>query len=269
MTIKLNRGRAAVAVLAAVAASPAGAAIAITAPSYSQDFNGLGNVDATEYSALPTGWEIYETDTNADGNYTADDGSMNAGDTYAYGPATGAAVADRALGSLRSGSLGPLFGVFFSNGLGSAITQLEIAYTGEMWRLGATGGTDQLDFQYSLNATDGDLDSGTWTDFNMLHFVTPDATGSAGARNGNAAGFRAGRSGTLALNIAAGQTFAFRWMDSDPSGADDGLAVDDFSLRAVTATAPVPEPTTWAMVIAGFGLVGGTLRSRRGRLAIA
>ena len=29
------------------------------------------------------------------------------------------------------------------------------------------------------------------------------------------------------------------------------------------ATAPVPEPASWAMMIAGFGLVGGALRSRR------
>jgi hypothetical protein len=31
----------------------------------------------------------------------------------------------------------------------------------------------------------------------------------------------------------------------------------------------VPEPTTWAMMICGFGMIGGALRSRRRRLAIA
>jgi hypothetical protein len=35
------------------------------------------------------------------------------------------------------------------------------------------------------------------------------------------------------------------------------------------ATAAVPEPATWAMMLAGFGLVGGTLRSRRNTLAFA
>lgn len=29
------------------------------------------------------------------------------------------------------------------------------------------------------------------------------------------------------------------------------------------AAAPVPEPATWAMMVAGFGLIGGALRSRR------
>jgi hypothetical protein len=31
----------------------------------------------------------------------------------------------------------------------------------------------------------------------------------------------------------------------------------------------VPEPATWAMMLAGFGLVGATLRGRRGVLAAA
>ncbi len=31
------------------------------------------------------------------------------------------------------------------------------------------------------------------------------------------------------------------------------------------AGSPVPEPATWAMMIAGFGLVGGALRATRGR----
>lgn len=36
-----------------------------------------------------------------------------------------------------------------------------------------------------------------------------------------------------------------------------------------TITAPVPEPATWAMMIAGFGLVGGAMRYRRGSAKIA
>ena len=33
--------------------------------------------------------------------------------------------------------------------------------------------------------------------------------------------------------------------------------------RAITATTAVPEPTTWAMIIGGFGFVGGAMRRRR------
>ena len=35
------------------------------------------------------------------------------------------------------------------------------------------------------------------------------------------------------------------------------------------ATAPVPEPATWAMMIAGFGLMGATMRRRRTSVSFA
>lgn len=52
---------------------------------------------------------------------------------------------------------------------------------------------------------------------------------------------------------------------------------DGFKIRALTVDTilppppppAVPEPATWAMMIAGFGLVGGALRRRSGRFAIA
>ena len=47
-------------------------------------------------------------------------------------------------------------------------------------------------------------------------------------------------------------------------GARNGY--EDFALanyRAVLVTTGVPEPTTWTMLIVGFGMVGGTLRRRR------
>jgi hypothetical protein len=34
-------------------------------------------------------------------------------------------------------------------------------------------------------------------------------------------------------------------------------------------SAPVPEPSSWAMMLAGFGLVGGMIRRRRGAAALA
>lgn len=46
-------------------------------------------------------------------------------------------------------------------------------------------------------------------------------------------------------------------------GADESWAIDNFSLAATN----VPEPATWGMLIAGFGLVGATLRRRRAAIA--
>ncbi|MCS6986737.1 MAG: PEPxxWA-CTERM sorting domain-containing protein [Sphingomonadaceae bacterium] len=42
-----------------------------------------------------------------------------------------------------------------------------------------------------------------------------------------------------------------------------------YGLRGPRTPAPIPEPATWAMLIAGFGVVGVTARRRRGSTAIA
>src|SRR5205823_8450224 len=63
-----------------------------------------------------------------------------------------------------------------------------------------------------------------------LNFVTPD-TVTVGAKNGNAAAERTAISATISsLSIPNGASFFIHWIDFNASGADDGLAVDDFSI---------------------------------------
>jgi predicted extracellular nuclease len=93
-----------------------------------------------------------------------------------------------------------------------------------------------MNFEYSTNATD--LVTGTWTGVAALNFVTPD-TATTGAKNGNAAADRTALSSTiLSLSIPNGATFWIRWNDTDATGADDGLAVDDFSLTPQNVVQP-------------------------------
>jgi hypothetical protein len=114
---------------------------------------------------------------------------------------------------LQSGSLAPTIGACFTNNTGGTITSLAIAYTGEQWRLGASGrGADRLDFQLSTTATS--LTTGTWIDYDSLDFSSPVASGTVGALNGNAAANRASLSFMIAgLNIVNGQSFFIRWLD--------------------------------------------------------
>jgi len=60
------------------------------------------------------------------------------------------------------------------------------------------------------------------------------------------------------------------WRLEDDSGAYEWVSMD---ARHVTvsapATAPVPEPANWAMMVGGFGLIGGALRTRRRNLGFA
>lgn len=130
-------------------------------------------------------------------------------------------------------------GASFTNTTGNPITSLTVSYTGEQWRLGTAGRVDRLDFQYSLDASS--LTDGTWTDVNTLDFVAPVTSGTVGAIDGNVAANRTAITSTLTgLNIAPGETFWFRWQDLNASGADDSLAIDDFSLS-------VPAPPTFTV----------------------
>lgn len=215
-----------------LAASPALAAgtISLTAldMAYTENFDTLATTGETN-TALPLGWDLSESGGGARDNeaYAAGTGSSNTGDTYSFGAA---AIAERAFGGLQSGTLIPIIGASFTNNTGSPITALDVSYVGEQWRLGtADRGPDRLDFQYSLDATN--LTTGTWTDANALDFSSPITSGTVGLRDGNAVANRTAMAAIVAgLTVADGATFWIRWIDFNASGADDGLAVDDFSL---------------------------------------
>ena len=145
----------AVALLTLAAWSPlttaqGGGPISLTAldTPYAQDFDTLALAGTS--SVVPTGWLFSESGTNANATYTAGTGSGNAGDTYSFGAA---GSPERAFGGLQSGSLVPTVGALFTNNTGETITSLEIAYTGEHWRLGTADRVDQINFEYSLDAT--------------------------------------------------------------------------------------------------------------------
>lgn len=254
-----------VAAMAAFVGGTAQAAFILTTPVYFQNFDTLANTGTS--SVLPGGFEIAEAGGNANNTYTAGTGSSNAGNTYSFG-ATGSI--DRALGGLRSGNLIPTFGIQFTNMLGRTITALNISFVGEQYRLGAVGrGPDRLSFEFSTTATN--LLGTGFTPLTALDFSSPTTTGQVGALDGNAAANQRLISGTIAgLELLQGQSIFLRFADFDVNLADDGLGIDNFRAEAVTLGA-VPEPSTWMMLIAGFGFIGAALRGRKikGNLALA
>jgi len=207
---------------------------------YTENFDSLSNVAGSTTNTIAiNGWELTETGggTRDNEQYAVDTGGSGTGDTYSYGAA---AATDRALGGLQSGTLIPVIGAAFVNNTTATITALDVAYTGEQWRIGNTAAArdDRLDFQYSLNATG--LTTGTWTDADSLDFTNLVKTAaSVGALNGNDPANRASVIATISgLSIANGATFWIRWNDFNASGADDGLSVDGFSLTPQSVVLP-------------------------------
>ena len=64
----------------------------------------------------------------------------------------------------------------------------------------------------------------------------------------------------IRFGFTAGSSGALRPFLSVDGGDNVGPLIDNFSL---SATGGVPEPATWGLMIAGFGLAGGALRRRR------
>ena len=236
---------------------------------YTQNFDTLSNTagSTTNNLTIP-GWFLTESGGGARDNeqYAVDTGGSTTGDMYSYGAA---GSTERALGQLRSGTLIPLFGACFTNNTGASIGALSIAYNGEEWRLGTAGRTDQMNFEYSTNATD--LVTGTYSNVAALNFVTPD-TATTGAKNGNAAADRTAISSSVPnLTIPNGATFWIRWNDVDATGADDGLAIDDFSLTPMGVSAAGVKVAGRVFSLAGTGVRGAriTMTDMSGRVRVA
>jgi hypothetical protein len=249
-TIEVMPALAAVCVFALMSLSADAAFIPLGRTNYFQNFDSL--VSQGKSKSLPSGWVI----SSQDGYVYADNGSSKSGDVYSYGN-TGSG--NRALGILNSGNSDVnMFGAAFQNTGSGAINSLHISFTGEEWRLGATGrGQETLEFQYSLNAKS--LTSGTWLNAPALNFSTPNLTG-VGAHDGTQAANQTQLAATLSfLNIPVGGTFWVRWQDEPlpGGGPQDGQAIDNFSLSAV------PEVSTWFAALAATGFLGVVLWKKR------
>lgn len=217
------------------------AQISITAngTAFTQDFNSLASTGTAAITTLPLGWTFIETGTGANTTYTADNGSTASGNTYSYGTAV---ATDRAFGTLLSGSVTSTIGASFTNNTGVTVGTIDISFIGEQWRIGALGRQDRLEFQYSTNATS--LTTGTYIAVAGLNFIAPISIGTVGPLDGNLAANRTAVTASITgLNIPAGATFWIKWNDPNVTGADDGLAIDDFSITTTAAPADVTPPT--------------------------
>ncbi|MFS0737261.1 PEPxxWA-CTERM sorting domain-containing protein [Sphingomonas sp. 1P06PA] len=104
---------------------------------------------------------------------------------------------------------------------------------------------------YSLSASATLIDD-TPTGVGITGFLLPSGQTSSVSLTGP---FGTSYSASGQLSLTAGDVVGF-YIDKQFSYYNDSTAVN-FSLTAV------PEPATWALMIGGFGAVGGTMRRRR------
>jgi endonuclease/exonuclease/phosphatase family metal-dependent hydrolase len=232
-----------------LSAMPVSAQILMGGGTYSQDFNSLaasGTVSWTNNFTLP-GWYASKGATTAP-TYIAGAGTGSAGSIYSFGTNGVNAAPERALGSVAASGIDYAYGIRFTNDTASAQTNITVSYAGEQWRSANGSGavTNTLAFSYQIAdvaLTNADaVNSQTWTAFNALNFNSPIVNVGGGmALDGNAASNRQVFSGIVLTGavVQPGQEIFLRWRDTDDSGSDAGIALDDLtvSFQAVSASA--------------------------------
>lgn len=266
------------AVLTVVAAHVATAQITYNGGTYSENFNLIFSTDGTgtapigsglgthfTITTLPT-WQVTRIAGTTTGNFAlfADWGGSAASPTarlYSYGlPAS----TERALGALGSGGSIFGFGTWFVNNSAETYTKVTFTFEREIWRTQSSPIDQSLAFSYGL-ASSG-IGTGNFITNNLMTAFAP--------LNATAPAFYASLytgtnwftdpgtnmvvvSATIYdLNWAPGDSLFIRWNDSNDTGNDAGIAIDNLSMIA-----SVPEPSSSLTLLWG----GATLALLRRR----
>ncbi|HEV8605723.1 MAG TPA: autotransporter-associated beta strand repeat-containing protein [Tepidisphaeraceae bacterium] len=153
---------------------------------------------------------------------------------------------DRALGTVATTASVPAIGFQLVNNTGGALNQFTLSYTGEQWRRGdSPAGANSLPFSFSTTQGATIL-NGTFTPVPELTFVAPDSSATTLVPlDGNAPENRTALTFTVGGFLwKPGETMTFRWNDTNETGADDWLAVDDLSFSA-TVFGELPRTLSW------------------------
>jgi hypothetical protein len=222
--------------------------------SYSQNFDTLASVGTivpapTSGPAVPwvdntniAGWYAAQAITTLT-NLSIGNGSSTIGQLYSFGDPS---ATERALGSLSSGTPGAFaYGVLFQNTSGVPLVIDSLSFTGEQWRNGGSGTAHKLEFSYQTSSTAITSPNPTsllpagWTAFASGNFTGPIATGSSAILDGNAAANKLAIAATPSIVVPAGHYAFLRWYDSNDTGSDHGLALDDLTVSWSAAANPL------------------------------
>ena len=120
---------------------------------------------------------------------------------------------------------------------------------------------------FQLNAGSGYQDKALSFAFNAGSYYVVNFARADGASFGSNLGTHYAYEGAASL-ISYGPLTVVEGFEGTPINNSNPLMIYT-RLTTVDATAAVPEPATWAMMIGGFGLVGASMRYRRRKVAVS
>jgi hypothetical protein len=231
-------------------------------------------------SATPTLGSWYQTNVGGGGSVGITTTYSQDGDGAAYFATTsGDSKSDLQLNFAAPVALSSLNSVSFdlfidpstttTNGVFSPVLRFNVAKNGafagslvfEYFYQGQTGAPEGQWLSQSST-----LDSGIWWATNAA--LGPTFADANGGQKTLASWLAANGDGIFVTGVQLG--VGSGW-NGNFAGAVDNVrfSFGDASAAYNFAVAAVPEPATWAMMIGGFGFIGGALRSRRRAVAFA
>jgi len=220
---------------------------------YTQDFDTLatsGTENEWDNLAWPLpAWSAF-AGASAVTSYRASTGTSTVGALYSFGT-----DADRAIGSLASGGNQYIYGVAFTNATGQAVTNLNVSFTAEQWRVGANAAAHTLTFEYCVTNSLLSLTEGAWRRVKTLCFESPMVTNETQAAGACYAPARL--SAAIPRPVAAGEVALLRWRDPFESYGH-GFGVDDLAVTWAAGAMPDAIPVGLAGVSEDFDEMGGS-----------
>ncbi|MBS1643904.1 MAG: T9SS type A sorting domain-containing protein [Bacteroidetes bacterium] len=183
------------------------------------DFNSYNPSSSSNLNAtIPSGWTAASSGTAAyRGQGT---GTANSGGYWAYGSS-----GDFSVGALRSGTVGDItYSVAFLNNSGTTIGSLQFSWDYKQFRFANTSGWDC---------------SGTGALASNATLDAKDFSGSSTGTNGTPVTTTVSPFTLTGLSIANSATFGISWTTTDDAGADNGVSIDNFKVRANNNPLPI------------------------------
>ena len=264
----------------ALAATAAPVSIGGAGATYVQNFDTLattGTANAWANGTTLAGWNLFVQPApgTAVTAYSSGDGTSNTGSFYSFG-STGSG--ERAMGGL--GSAGTYFGspatpvnsaagwiaLQITNNSGQNLDGFSLSFDGEQWRNGGNTTAQTMVLQYGFGSSFTSV--GNWVQpGGLFDWTSTVNTATAASVDGNVAGKVSGRGGAVSTTWNAGDSLWVRWVETNDTGNDHGLAIDNLSFTAGQALpAAVPLPMTFPLLGAGLAVMGWV--GRRWRLSV-
>lgn len=241
-------------------------AASLTASGYSENFDSMG----TSGTAAPSGWSVYNGNSGtSNSTWTA---AIPAGGSNSVATMTlvnsalstsskptstknngyNAAIssgktADRVLATSPTSIAGAALQLSLSNNTGASFSQLTVSY--DTVRFTAVSSANELPGYWLFYSLDGQA----WNNVAALNPTLASVPNTVGVSHVNKTTF------SLGSSVAVGHTVYLRWVDDNAVATSPDQII---GLNNVNVLAAVPEPESYAMFLAGLGLLGAIARRR-------